>query len=223
MGCSNDCLSVAQNYTCSGGNSTKPDVCFLNYTVDPLPLECFDNNFLNGDGCSSIFKIEQGYTCYGVISTCTSFCGNSKRSSAEQCDDGNNIANDGCTNCVQDYGFKCSGSEPDICTSSCGDGMKASTEDCDDGNLVSLDGCFNCEIESNSSCDTTLNPSQCDVCGNSLRRHPELCDDGIKADGEGCASDCLSVLSTWICSGGSNTAKDVCVPKYGDGFIVGIE
>jgi len=52
---------------------------------------------------------------------------------------------------------------------------------------------------------------------------PEACDDGNITDGEGCAPDCLSVLSTWICSGGTSTTKDVCSPKNMDGFIVGTE
>ena len=52
---------------------------------------------------------------------------------------------------------------------------------------------------------------------------PEICDDGNKFDGIGCASDCLSVLPTWICSGGNSTHNDVCQPKHGDGVIIGNE
>jgi len=56
-----------------------------------------------------------------------------------------------------------------------------------------------------------------------MRNTPEACDDGNRTDGLGCANDCMSVLPKWTCTGGGPSANDNCVPKYGDGFIVGNE
>lgn len=42
------------------------------------------------------------------------------------------------------------------------------------------------------------------------------------ADGQGCAADCLSALSTWNCTGGTNTTVDICV-TISDGIIVSPE
>ena len=63
----------------------------------------------------------------------------------------------------------------------------------------------------------------CDICGNGVRKPPEVCDDQSQNDGSGCASNCLSILPTWICSGGTPASKDSCTPKHGDGKIVGSE
>jgi len=76
MGCSADCLSVLPLWECSGGNSSAIDKCFLTYVADPIVKACDDNNEVSGDGCSSTFQIEQGYTCTGNPSNCTSSCGN---------------------------------------------------------------------------------------------------------------------------------------------------
>ena len=65
--------------------------------------------------------------------------------------------------------------------------------------------------------------SVCDICGNLVRNFPEICDDGNQSDGEGCSPDCMSVLPTWTCSGGSSSSLDTCLPKYGDGVIIGNE
>lgn len=108
----------------------------------------------------------------------------------------------------------------------CGDGIKAATEACDDGNVNDLDGCVSCSITPASpvsNCVVIGVKSYCDICGNSIRNTPEVCDDGNSTDGEGCSSDCMSVLSNWTCTGGSPSSKDICLPKYGDGQIVGSE
>src|SRR5262245_28361856 len=37
--------------------------------------ECDDGKALSGDGCSSACKVEDGFTCSGTPSTCSSTCG----------------------------------------------------------------------------------------------------------------------------------------------------
>jgi len=85
------------------------------------------------------------------------------------------------------------------------------------------DGCFLCSFETNYNCNLLINPSECDICGNTVRNSPEICDDGNRLDGQGCSPDCMSVLSTWTCSGGGPASNDICLPKYGDGIKVGSE
>lgn len=58
---------------------------------------CDDSNTANGDGCSSVCTIEQGWECSGQPSMCTLTCGNGTVSGNEQCDDGNTMNGDGCS------------------------------------------------------------------------------------------------------------------------------
>lgn len=75
--------------------------------------ECDDKNKVNGDGCSSVCTIENGFSCVGDNkSTCSAICGDGlKIIRYEQCDDGNNSDNIGClSNCTGTiYGWQCSG------------------------------------------------------------------------------------------------------------------
>jgi len=135
------------------------------------------------------------------------------------------VNSDGCNStCFIEYGFSCSSSEPSVCHSTCGDGEKASNEGCDDGNSSNNDGCSSsCLIENRSNCNLLINPNLCDFCGNGNRKAPEVCDDPDSQDGKGCASDCMSVLPTWTCADGTSSSPDYCLPKYGDGIIIGDE
>lgn len=54
-------------------------------------------------------------------------------------------------------------------------------------------------------------------CGtDSARLGAEVCDDGNTADNMGCASNCLSVLSGWTCTGGGCCSYDTCHSTCGD-------
>ena len=123
----------------------------------------------------------------------------------------------------------CSGGSPtsvDICTPKCGDGVRIDNELCDDGSNNS-EGCnSDCSGEQTGySCTHPSGaPSVCiAICGDGLRVNAEVCDDDEENDLEGCGADCLSVLSTWSCSGGSPTTPDICSPICGDGIRVGPE
>lgn len=51
----------------------------------------------------------------------------------------------------------------------------------------------------------------------------ENCDDGSN-DSEGCQLGCKSgVRPEWICTGGNPTTPTQCIPKCGDGKVVGNE
>jgi len=56
-----------------------------------------------------------------------------------------------------------------------------------------------------------------------MRRPPEACDDININDGIGCTPDCKDVDPKWTCFGGTDSTPDNCIPKHGDGFIIGDE
>ena len=136
------------------------------------------------------------------------------------------------------------------------------TELWDDGNTSNRDGCSSVwSVESGYSCtggSTTskdiwvawlagysqdvLNPTSWIVLwGDGLRAGLESWDDSNTSNGDGCKSDCSSVESGWVCSGGSTTSRDIwtkwdkwyyqndpsnptsCIPKCGDGMRVSYE
>ena len=71
-----------------------------------------------------------------------------------------------------------------------------------------------------------LQASVCNtVCGDGLLIAPEeSCDDGTNFNiGNGCSSTCLSSLTGWNCTGGSNISATICLPICGDGLIIGNE
>ncbi len=101
--------------------------------------QCDDGNNLNGDGCSSVCKIEIPQPS----------CGNGKVEENEQCDEGS----DNGKVCVPGYGKTCS-----YCSSTCktitlvggkcGNGKLEDGEQCDDGNNLNGDGCSaTCSVE----------------------------------------------------------------------------
>src|SRR5262249_30295002 len=80
-------------------------------------------------GCSSVCKLEVGFTCTGQPSVCTAICGDGLVRGTEECDDGNTVSGDGCSaTCKKEF---------------CGDGIvnNSGTEECDDGNADETDGC----------------------------------------------------------------------------------
>jgi cysteine-rich repeat protein len=128
---------------------------------------CDDGNLIDGDGCSSTGKLENGQACTGDRDcmsllcrdgTCQPYTSNDQCGS-NQCKDGNCV--DICGNGVVDAaaGEECdegpqnSNFEPNRCRTdcrnpACGDGIADRNEQCDDGNRVSGDGCDRqCRIE----------------------------------------------------------------------------
>ncbi|HEY2404602.1 MAG TPA: DUF4215 domain-containing protein [Polyangiaceae bacterium] len=152
-GCAADCRSVEKGYACLVPNKpcVKTHVCG-DGNVDANE-GCDDGGNANGDGCDSKCRVELGFKCSGVPSTCTpTVCGDGKKEGAESCDDGNKTPFDGCSATCQ--------AEPACppnsgCTSSCGDGiLLGANEQCDDGNQRDGDGCSStCQIEAGFTCN----------------------------------------------------------------------
>jgi cysteine-rich repeat protein len=117
--------------------------------------ECDDGNAVSGDGCNSICRIEEDWTCSVPGDDCRRpDCGDGYRFiPGEECDDGNDESGDGCSDaCETESGWICTdGNAGSSCTASrCGDGLidTASGENCDDGNDESDDGCSSeCAVE----------------------------------------------------------------------------
>jgi cysteine-rich repeat protein len=121
---------------------------------------CDDGNTSAGDGCSDVCAEENGWTCVGSPSVCSTTCGDDVTAGSEQCDDGNASAGDGCSStCTEEPGFTCAGS-PSVCTTICGDGVPAGAEECDDGGSIPGDGCSaTCTVEAGYTCAGS--PSVC--------------------------------------------------------------
>lgn len=63
-------------------------------------FSCDDGNLLNGDGCSSICIIENGWQCSHTGPTrdiCSEVCGVGINLGSKACDDGNLLSGDGCS------------------------------------------------------------------------------------------------------------------------------
>lgn len=89
---------------------------------------CDDNNTIDGDGCSSLCKIESSFTCSELtandMSICLPICGDGFKR-GEECDDKNTLSGDGCdSSCKIENGFTCTGNDRSTCTPICGDGLK---------------------------------------------------------------------------------------------------
>ncbi len=113
--------------------------------------QCDDANGGDGDGCSSTCTVEDGWSCAGQPSRCSTTCGDGVTLGFEVCDDG---YTDPCGSCNADC--TCSGDG-----STCGDGeLCPETEECDDGNTDDGDGCsVDCVVEEEWTC--TGEPSTC--------------------------------------------------------------
>ena len=116
----------------------------------------------------------------------------------------------------------------------CGDSLRIGSEKWDDGNIISGDGwrgdCTSVESSwvwsggsptSRDKCtfwssglyqNDPLNPTTCIThWGDGLRAGSEKWDDGNTSNGDGWSSDCTSVESNYVWSGGSVTFKDTCI------------
>ncbi|MBI3336582.1 DUF4215 domain-containing protein [Candidatus Peregrinibacteria bacterium] len=192
-------------------------------TVDGVIEEneqCDDNNSTNGDGCSSLCRVESGWSCDGEPSSCSENCGDGLKVGSEGCDDSNLTTGDGCsTSCAVESGYSCTGAGAGSCTPVCGDGLKKGSEGCDDSNTTAGDGCSaSCAVETGFSCSGT--PSTCSsTCGDGIKASNEGCDDGNTTASDGCSATC-TVETGFSCTG---SAPSVCSGICGDGLKKGAE
>lgn len=130
------------------------------------PEQCDDGGTEAGDGCSATCVVEQGFTCEGEPSECTSECGDGAVAvGVEECDDGNEVLGDGCDNsCDEEPGYTCT-SSPSDCSGTCGDGLVAlGDEQCDDSGLETGDGCDDdCLVELDRPWECSGEPSVCTI------------------------------------------------------------
>jgi fibro-slime domain-containing protein len=238
-GCTGGCKQVEAGFSCPrasgvGGACSRMlvEVCgdgkvsFLNGEF------CDDGNGASGDGCSTVCRVEPGYSCAQPGMACTQVdrCGDGRLALArgEQCDDGNLESSDGCTSqCVRAANYVCpTPGRPCLSTIACGDGRVSAGETCDDGNSAAGDGCgASCQLESGWSCPAG---GRCQAvrCGDGILVGAERCDDGNAAAGDGCSPTCIlespgpAESSGWVCP----TPGMPCVrTSCGDGVAQGSE
>ena len=137
-GCSSECQTES-GYECEVAGQPceeKPisDVPCGNGQLDDGE-DCDDGNTLDGDGCSSICTVEEGWEC--DTEECHTTCGDGILTGAEVCDDWNTEDGDGCSadcmtieegyTCIEDMGAS-------YCvTEGCGDQKIEEGEQCDEG------------------------------------------------------------------------------------------
>lgn len=111
---------------------------------------CDDGNVVDGDGCSAICRIEEGYECSGAgVGSCEDI--NECTTMTDNCPEGTTCDNlPGSFTCLCDPGFTWDGMK---CVEGCGDGDLVAPEACDDANTTANDGCGpNCLQESGYFC-----------------------------------------------------------------------
>ena len=206
----------------------------VNYCGDSIVQgeheKCDDGNEVNGDGCSSDCRVEEGYLCSieQEKSVCSPIlCGNGvlDPENGEKCDDGNRVAGDGCSAiCLTERGWSCPVGESgaSVCEKTCGNGVldAENGEACDDGNAVSGDGCSEvCMVEPGHVCAEPGEPCFARACGDGIVAAGEVCDDGNAVSNDGCTARCKREEG-WHCGiAGASCWKTVC----GDGKVEGDE
>ena len=127
------------SYTCPNG------------LLEDGPEDWDDNNAIDGDGCSSTWKVETLYSCTDIsntLSVCTDICGDGKVAAptAGYWDDGGVVSGDGWdANCAVEANWEWTlgnSTTASACTDIWGDGkvMSPTPGYCDDGNTNSEDG-----------------------------------------------------------------------------------
>jgi cysteine-rich repeat protein len=132
---------------------------------------CDDRNAADGDGCSVLCQIEDGWACAGQPSICSPICGDGKVRGSEKCDLGseNGQPGSGCTSdcrlrgsCTRSGTVCALASECPLGQGCCGNSITEIGEACDDGNAVDLDCCSSqCKVEPPETCE----PQACNVFG----------------------------------------------------------
>jgi len=162
---------------------------------------CDDTNTNNGDGCSSICRVENGWKCSGQPSKCiasriTSSVNDNKI--AKQCSDGVDNDGDGAADMAD---FSCSDpSDTDEANpnAQCQNGVD------DDGNGF-------VDYPQDTGCDSKQDNFEFggaigSICSNGLIEEGETCDDSNLNDRDGCSSNCF-VEAGWTCSGEPSTCS----------------
>jgi fibro-slime domain-containing protein len=237
-GCSADCKTVEPGWTCPnnagvGGDCSMAAVDRCGDGRLSYGEFCDDGNTNNNDGCSSLCRVEPGWTCPAAGMRCNlvEWCGDGKLSveRGEQCDDGNTITGDGCSaTCIIEANFACP--VPGMkCESTvkCGDKKIGGTESCDDGNVNPGDGCSaTCQVENGWACPVLGAACRPARCGDGIRVGFEQCDDGNAFDNDGCSSTCRlegagpAEADGWVCP----TPGQMCVrTTCGNGMREGSE
>jgi len=112
---------------------------------------CWDNNTIDGDGCSSFNKVEGGWYCREDTYECQPIHGDAYIVGPEQCEDNNTVSLDGCDNDGDiSVGFSCGG-VIFTCTVVHGDGIIAGNERCDTGHGSPV-GCEQGQIAQGYQC-----------------------------------------------------------------------
>ena len=113
-GCSATCL-VEANWGCSLPVLGTPSVCLPDLICGnsylQSPEACDDGGTVDGDGCSSVCQVEDGWACSrtGLVSqaspdTCTEVCGDGMIVGSEQCDTADTLSGQCASNCkCSDY------------------------------------------------------------------------------------------------------------------------
>ena len=172
---------------------------------------CDDYNIVSGDGWSSIWQVETGYTWPVVGSPCVEICGDALDLGSYQCDDGNPFSGDGCSSTCQlePTGFTWVAKPfPTVWTEKCGDGINYGNYQWDDGNTVSGDGCSNtCSVEAGYCCDRE---SWDDIWGDGLKGSgSQNWDDENVIWGDGWDKHCTAMAGfTW-----TSTYPTTCTEK----------
>lgn len=173
--------------------------------------QCDDGNREPGDGCSSVCRVEQGWTCSGQPSHCSPMCGDGLVLGSEQCDDGNTTNGDGCSaTCSLEPGWTCAG-QPSMCT--CASGFHACGNTCANNTspLTCGASCMPCPVSPGAA--ATCNGLSCGYACNS----GYLDCDGNASNGCECSSPengaavCSGSACRIACSSGHHMCGDVCV------------
>ena len=193
-----------------------------------------DHNLANGDGCSSTWIKETGWTCTGGTPTTPDTWieiwgdGLKFNTVTTYWDDGNNINGDGWdSTCTIETGWTWTGgssTSKDTWVDICGDGKRFSylRTYCDDGNTNALDGwdsSWNVEVGWACGGGSPTTKDYCgEIWGDGIRYNSKskYWDDGNYNDNDGW-SLAWEIEDGWICSGGSSTTKDICNEIWGDG------
>ena len=173
-----------------------------------------DGNTLNGDGWSSLWMIESGWTWRDSPSI-WSIWGNGFVRNGEECDDGNKNNGDGWSSFwTIEAGWTWSGS-PSI-WNRWGDSVIQGNEQCDDGNTQNGDGWnSSCMIESGWT--WRYSPSIWFMWGNGVITNGEQWDDGNTNNGDGWSS-------SWIIETGWSWFGTPSIwNRWGDSKIEGRE